>query len=132
MNEQIEIQKQLDRLRDRVKFLNEWTDSLGCIPNPEFEIRDQIYQLENETVHKEYLIKMRESDQEMFEKQRQAVVTKLNTEMGGLIKGLKTKIFPDVKHTKIADSIIKRFSKNSYETMEHKIADFKMAEQLLK
>ncbi len=132
MNEQIEIKKQLDRLRDRVKFLREWIAAEKQIPHPEFEIRDKIYQLENEVVHKEYLIEMREGDQKMFEQQREAIVKKLNNEMGGLIKGLRTKIFPDTKHIKIADSIIKRFSKNDYKNMESKIADFRMAEELLK
>ena len=132
MNEQIEIKKQLDRLRERVKFLREWIEAEKQIPHPEFEVRDKIYQLQNEVNHKEYLIKMREHDQKMFEQQREAIVRKVNLDMGGLIKGLRTKILPDVKHSKIADGIIKRFSKNNYENMENKTADFRMAEELLK
>ena len=136
MNEQIEIKKQLDGLRERVKFLKDWVakikSELDISGDDFFEKTDRIFQLKNEVNHKEYLIKMREHDQEMFKEQRDAIFKKVNTEMDGLIKGLRTKIFPDVKHTKIADGIIKRFSKNSYENMENKIADFRMAEQLLK
>lgn len=144
MNEQIEIQKQLNRLRDRVKFLREWIrhlnskinapkDVMGINqPSEIFEIKDKIYQLENEVAHKEYLIEMREGDQKMFQQQREAVIKQVNRDMGGLIKQLRTKIFPDVKQTQIADGIIKRFSKNSYKNMENKIADFSMAQQLLK
>lgn len=142
MQEEIEVKKQLESLQARVKFIREWiavllkkiegisdiaiTDNLM----QRYELGSKIYDLENEVVHKEYLIKMRENDAKMWENQRQAITKQVNDEMGGVIKDLRTKILA-VKETKIADGIIKRFAKGKYDSQEAKIQDYIMGKQLL-
>ena len=135
MQEEIEVKKQLDSLRDRVSFLRDWIHFLTAeemSPVKRFEIHDKIYNLKSEVNHKEYLIKMRENDAKMWENQRTAISKEVNEKMGSVIKDLRTKILPDPKSTKIADGIIKRFAKGKYDSMEAKIQDYIMGKQLLK
>lgn len=136
--EEIETKKQLESLRDRVKFIREWVGVLKTASGEDisvtskFELLDKIYELENEASHKEYMIKMRENDAKMWENQRQAISKEVNDKMGGVIKGLRLKVFESVKDSKIADGIIKRFAKGKYDTMEAKIQDYIMGKQLVK
>ena len=121
---------QVEALKEKVIFLRGWADKLREMDD--ITKQDKIYDLENEANHKEYMIKMRENDMKMYEQQRQQITKQVNDEFGGLIKELRTKIFPSTKDTTIADGIIKRFSKNDYASNEAKVQDFVMAKQLLK
>ncbi len=151
MNERIEIEKQIEGLKDRVRFLGRRVTITANMINQErdrvedekdkfklsesqmkiAEWQDGIFKYKTEARHNEYLIEVRGQDLKMLEKQHKANIEALNKEMGGMIGQLRTKIFPDPKHQKLAKGVIKRFGKE-YKHIQEKIVDFNIAQTLLK
>lgn len=126
-SEQIEIQKQIDGFKARVEFLDKWIVDLK--KKKDFESLDKAYHLKTERHHKAFIIRMRENDQKMFKTQQEAAIKEMRAQFGPLIKRLRTSIMPDVKTSKLAEGLGKRFG--SKRSIQEEVKDFQNASELV-
>jgi hypothetical protein len=128
--ENINIEKQIETFKERVKLLKEWRDSLQS--EISFESKDKVYQLEREIESKIALIEMRVKDLARIEAEKQKESNEVKANYVIFVNKMK-EARNDIKEAQalaIIDGIIKR-SEDKELSLPEMTKDYKLMKSIM-